>query len=176
MGRIPVKLVAGYPVQLIKLPDAGVPSTGPMNVGVTKVGFVLKTRLPVPVSSVTALDKLKDDGDAKKEATPAPSPETPVEIGSPVQFVRIPAEGVPMFGVIRVGLIFNTRSPCPVIPVGLIVTPSTDNGPLIDVVPLNVAGPLTVKLVNVGPTAKYAKLASSSANGILVPPGTFAKI
>jgi hypothetical protein len=54
---------------LVITPDAGVPSAG-----VTSVGLVAKTRAPVPVSSVTALMRLADDGVARKVATPVPRP------------------------------------------------------------------------------------------------------
>jgi hypothetical protein len=54
-------------VQLLRVPDVGVPSTG-----VTSVGDVAKTSDPEPVSSVTAAARLEDDGVAKKVATPVP--------------------------------------------------------------------------------------------------------
>jgi hypothetical protein len=63
--------------------------------GVARVGVVPNTNAPLPVSSVTAVMRLEDDGVAKKVATPVPSPETPVEIGSPVALVNVPDEGVP---------------------------------------------------------------------------------
>jgi len=48
-GRVPVTpVVKGYPVALVSVPDAGVPNTG-----VIKVGLVLKTTAPVPVEEVT---------------------------------------------------------------------------------------------------------------------------
>lgn len=59
------------------------------------VGLSLKTINPDPVSSVTAACKFALDGVARKADTPAPSPETPVLIGNPVQFVRVPLDGVP---------------------------------------------------------------------------------
>ena len=34
--------------------------------------------------------------------------------GNPVQFVSTPADGVPMFGVIIVGLVWQTTGPLPV--------------------------------------------------------------
>jgi hypothetical protein len=71
--------------------------------GVTKVGEVAKTNTPLPVSLVIAEAKLALDGVPKNVATPVPSPLTPVEIGSPVAFVRTPAEGVPKLGVTKVG-------------------------------------------------------------------------
>jgi len=83
-------------------------------VGVTRVGDDANTKAPVPVSSVTAVIKLADDGVAKNAATPAAKPETPVEIGSPVQLVRVPEDGVPKAGVTRVGDVANTNAPVPV--------------------------------------------------------------
>jgi len=56
----------GRPVQLVNVPEVGVP-----NNGVVRVGEVANTKAPVPVSSVTAVIKLADDGVAKNAATPA---------------------------------------------------------------------------------------------------------
>jgi len=99
----------GRPVQLVRVPDVGVP-----NNGVVSVGEVANTKSPVPVSSVTAVIKFADDGVAKNAATPAAKPETPVEIGRPVQLVRVPEDGVPKAGVTRVGDVANTKRPLPV--------------------------------------------------------------
>jgi len=99
----------GKPVQLVKVPEVGVP-----NKGVVRVGEVANTKSPLPVSSVTAVIKLADDGVAKNVATPAAKPDTPVEIGSPVQLVRVPEDGVPKAGVTRVGEDANTKAPLPV--------------------------------------------------------------
>jgi hypothetical protein len=41
-------------------------------------------------------------------------PVTPVDRGKPVQLVNVPADGVPMFGVTKVGLVAKTREPVPV--------------------------------------------------------------
>ena len=60
-----------------------------------KVGLVANTRGPDPVSSVTADARFALDGVAKNVATPAPRPSTPVLIGNPVAFVRVPDDGVP---------------------------------------------------------------------------------
>lgn len=76
---------------------------GEVNVGVVIVGEVANTADPVPVSSVKAVRKLVDVGVAKKVATPVPRPATPVEIGSPVQLVSTPEDGVPIAGVVSVG-------------------------------------------------------------------------
>ena len=100
-GRVPVTpVVRGSPVQLVSVPDEGVPKTG-----VTSVGDVAKTRAPDPVSFVTAAAKLALVGVARNVATPVPRPETPVEIGRPVQLVSVPLAGVPRAGVVSVGLV-----------------------------------------------------------------------
>jgi len=59
------------------------------------VGAVPNTTAPVPVSPVTAAAKFAVEGVARKVATPVPSPATPVDMGSPVAFVRVPDDGVP---------------------------------------------------------------------------------
>jgi hypothetical protein len=84
------------------------------NTGVTRVGDVANTLTPVPVLSVRAAAKLADEGVPKKVATLAARPETPVEIGRPVQLVRVPEDGVPKAGVTRVGEVANTNAPLPV--------------------------------------------------------------
>jgi hypothetical protein len=66
-----------------------------VTVGVVIDGEVANTKAPLPVSSETADAKLADDGVAKNVATLAPKPETPVDIGKPVQLVRVPEPGVP---------------------------------------------------------------------------------
>ena len=99
----------GNPVAFVSTAEEGVP-----NAGVTKVGLVAKTADPLPVSSVRAAAKLADEGVARNVATPVPSPLTPVETGSPVQFVRVPLVGVPSKGVTRVGLVESTTATVPV--------------------------------------------------------------
>jgi hypothetical protein len=130
----------GSPVQLVRVPDVGVP-----NNGVVRVGDVANTKRPVPVSSVTADNKLADDGVAKKVATLAAKPETPVEIGRPVQLVRVPEVGVPNNGVVRVGDVANTKSP---VPVSSDITPSNSE----DEVAANTLSllPVVVKVPAVG--------------------------
>ena len=101
----------GRPVALVSVADVGVPRTG-----VTSVGEVAKTSAPVPVSSVSAAARFADDGVAKKVATPVPRPETPVEIGNPVAFVRVPLVGVPRTGVTKVGdVVSATTVPEPLV-------------------------------------------------------------
>ena len=85
-----------------------------MTVGLLSAGAVPNTKAPVPVSPVTAEAKLALDGVAKKVATPVPNPDTPVEIGKPVAFVKVPLVGVPKIGVTSVGLVAKTKAPVPV--------------------------------------------------------------
>ena len=73
------------------------------------VGPVANTRAPDPVSPVTAEARFALEGVPKKVATFEPNPDIPVETGSPVQFVSVPAEGVPILGVVRTGDVENTR-------------------------------------------------------------------
>lgn len=96
-------------MQLVNVPLDGVPSAG-----VTNVGEVANTKAPVPVSSVTAANRLALDGVAKKVATPVPNPETPDPTGRPVQLVKTPLDGVPKSGVTSVGLVALTGAPVPV--------------------------------------------------------------
>jgi hypothetical protein len=96
----PVTLDKGSPVQFVNKPELGVPSAG-----VTSVGLVANTNEPEPVSLVIAAAKLALEGVAKNVATPVPRPETPVEIGRPVQLVNVPELGVPRTGVVNVGLV-----------------------------------------------------------------------
>ena len=77
-------------------------------------GLVLNTKVPVPVSSVTAPNKLALDGVAKNVATPVPRPLIPVATGNPVALVNVTADGVPKLGVVSTGLVENTRLPVPV--------------------------------------------------------------
>ena len=62
---------------MVTLPEAANAATLVVPV---KVGPAENTTEPaVPVSSVNALARLADDGVAKKVATPAPNPDTPVD-------------------------------------------------------------------------------------------------
>jgi hypothetical protein len=109
-GSKPVTpVVNGKPVKFVATPLVGVP-----RIGVTNVGLVAKTNDPVPVSSVTADIRFAELGVARKVATPVPRPDTPVLIGRPVAFVKVPLVGVPRIGVTRVGLVANTNEPEPV--------------------------------------------------------------
>jgi hypothetical protein len=81
----------GRLVALVRVPDDGVPSA-PLKV----------TRDPAdPTLTASAVP------------TPVPRPVIP-EIGRPVAEVRTRVEGVPRFGVTRVGEVPKTRAPVPV--------------------------------------------------------------
>lgn len=109
-GSTPVTPEArGSPVAFVSVIEVGIPK-----LGVVRTGDVANTNEPVPVSSVTAARKLAEEGVPKKVATPAPRPETPVEIGSPVALVSVAADGVPRFGVVNDGEVANTTAPVPV--------------------------------------------------------------
>jgi hypothetical protein len=81
-------VVSGKPVQLVSVPDAGVPS-----IGVTRVGEVESTTPPEPVEA------------AVTPVPPLSTGRTPVTLlrGRPVQFVSVPDVGVPNAGETRVG-------------------------------------------------------------------------
>ena len=68
------------------------------------VGLADRTTLVVPVDAVTPVPPLATGN----------VPVTPVVIGKPVQLVKTPAEGVPMFGVVNAGLVDRTLLPEPV--------------------------------------------------------------
>ena len=74
-------------------------------IDVVIAGLVPNNKTPEPVSSVIAAAKFAEEGVAKNVATLVPNPETPVEIGRPVQLVNVPEDGVPSTGVVRVGLV-----------------------------------------------------------------------
>ena len=106
---LPAVRPAAVPVMFVPTRVDGVP-----RFGVTSVGLVANTKAPEPVSSVTALRKLSLEGVAKNVAIPVPKPDTPVEIGRPVAFVKVTLVGVPRTGVTRVGDVDNTILPVPV--------------------------------------------------------------
>src|SRR5215469_4518877 len=73
-GRLPVTPVErGRPVAFVRVAEVGVP-----RMGVTKVGEVENTALPVPVSSVRKARRLAEFGVARKVAIPVPPPVSPV--------------------------------------------------------------------------------------------------
>ena len=69
------------------------------------VGAVSNTSFPLPVSSVIADARLALEGVAKNVGIHVPSHDTHVEIGSPVQFVRVQEAGVPSTGATNVLLV-----------------------------------------------------------------------
>jgi len=140
---VPLMLIEAVPVKLVTTPLAGVPRAG-----VTSVGEVANTREPEPVSSVTAEARFAEVGVARKVATFAPRPLTPVEIGKPVAFVKVTEEGVPSAGVTSVGEVARTLLPVPVL-VTLTTFLLASNAKAVEAVrPDKVVVPLTVKLAN----------------------------
>src|SRR6266852_1197848 len=111
----------GRPVQLVNVPELGVPS-----IGVTKVGEVAKTALPVPVLVVSAVKRLAELGVVRNVDTPAPKFDTPDAIGKPVQLVRVPEAGVPKIGAVNVGLV-SVLIVVGVVPVRTILVPATNS-------------------------------------------------
>jgi hypothetical protein len=99
-GSVPVTpVVKGRLVPLVRITADGVP-----RFGVVRTGDVDKTTFPVPVDVVTPVPPLATGR----------VPVTPVVKGRPVAFVRVAAEGVPMFGVVRTGEEDKTTLPVPV--------------------------------------------------------------
>jgi hypothetical protein len=106
-------VLTGNPVQFVKVPLVGVPSRG-----VTSVGLVDRTLLPVPVLVVTPVPPDVTANVADKPAA------VPVVFWLNVGQVNVPVEklpdvGVPNTGVTSVGLVERTLFPDPV----LVVTP-----------------------------------------------------
>jgi hypothetical protein len=101
LAKVKVAEVAGAViVSLLTLVALATPNTG-----VTRVGELLNTTDPDPVSSDRALKKLIELGVPRNVATFAARPETPVLIGSPVALVRTPEAGVPRAGATNVLLV-----------------------------------------------------------------------
>jgi len=124
-GSVPVTpVVSGSAVAFVNTTEEGVP-----NAGVTNVGLVFKTTLPVPVLVVTPVPPLATGR----------VPVTPVVSGSPVAFVNTAEEGVPNAGVTNVGLVFKTTLPVPVFVVTPVPPLATFN------VPANVTAPCVVE-------------------------------
>jgi hypothetical protein len=94
-------------------------------VGPVKSGLVAKTREPVPVSLVHAAAIFADENVPNIVATPVPNPLTPVEIGRPVQEVRVPDAGVPRIGVVE--LVINR----PVVPEKVATCPDVTVPPVL---------------------------------------------
>ena len=99
-GKVPVTpVVNGRPVALVRTANVGTPMFG-----VTRTGLVFNTLYPVPVDTVTPVPPFNTGR----------VPVTPVVNGNPVALVRTANVGIPIFGVIRTGLVFNTTEPVPV--------------------------------------------------------------
>jgi hypothetical protein len=142
----------------------------PAIVGVVRVGDVANTAAPLPVSSVRAAARLAEDGVARNVATPLPSPETPVDTGSPVQFVRVPEAGVPSAGVVNVGL-EKVAPELEIVPlivppliVAVLMVGLENVAPELDRVPLSVP-PLIVGLVSV----LFVKVWDEDRSAIVLP-------
>lgn len=86
----PMLKPAAVPVMFVPTSAEGVPSAG-----VTKVGLLDNTTLPVPVEAVTPVPPLATGS----------VPVTPVVRGRPVTLVITPLDGVPRAGVTSVGLV-----------------------------------------------------------------------
>jgi len=89
---VPLMLIDAVPVRFVTVPLVGVPSA------------------PLNSTGAPALPVLT----AKAVAMPVPRPLTPVLMGRPVALVRTAADGVPRFGVTRVGLLLSTTLVVPV--------------------------------------------------------------
>lgn len=99
-GSVPVTPVeSGRPVALVSVTADGVP-----RFGVTRAGDVALTVAPVPVDVVTPVPPFATGS----------VPVTPVVRGRPDAFVRVRDDGVPRFGVTRVGDVERTTFPDPV--------------------------------------------------------------
>ena len=79
-----------------------------------KADFDMLLKIKSKVQDDSLNTKFELVGVAKKLETPLASPDTPVDIGSPVAFVKVAELGVPNAGVIKVGLVFKTTLPVPV--------------------------------------------------------------
>ncbi len=82
MAAVPTTPAAGNPVALVNVPLDGVPRAG-----VTRVGLVANTNEPDPVSSVTALARLAEEGVPHHVAIPEPTLVIPVP---PLATGRVP--------------------------------------------------------------------------------------
>ena len=104
------------PVAFVATRNVGVPK-----LGATKTGALANTKEPVPVSSVTAVRKLADEGVPKNVATPAPKPATPEAIGRPVALIKSAWPTTPNVGLDMTGLVNK-----PVTVTCLVVVPWTN--------------------------------------------------
>jgi len=121
------------------------------------VGDAENTTVEEPVSSVNNVAKFADDGVAKNVAAPAARPETPDEIGNPVQFVRVPEEGVPNTGVVNVG---DVRVLLVSVSVEEVVTTLTPSTAILPAEALEIVVSVACPNSRLPPTAKVFVLAS----------------
>jgi hypothetical protein len=99
-----------------------------------------------------------------------PRPDTPVEIGSPVAFVKVALVGVPRIGVTKVGEVANTFAPVPVSSVKAAKRFAELNEPRDVAFPLEVTAPvklaLVVTLPAVRPEAVPVMFVPTKADGV----------
>ncbi len=102
---------SAVPAVWLDVPMATVPPTVkfPVKVSAAPPTVPVKLGLTVPAGP-----PVPEDAPERRVATPEPSPLTPVLIGKPVVFVRMPDAGVPRAGVTRVGEFEKTATPVPV--------------------------------------------------------------
>jgi hypothetical protein len=126
-GKVPVTpVVSGSPVTLVITPLAGVPKAG-----VTSVGLLERTALPVPVDVVTPVPPRATER----------VPVVPAIIGRPVALVNVTDAGVPSVGFDNVGLLDSTTLPVPVEVVTPVPPRATGSVP---VVPPSIGRPVTL--------------------------------
>ncbi len=126
---VPLIFIEAVPVKFVTTPLLGVPSAG-----VTSVGLVFKTLLPVPVLATLTTFLLASSASAVEAVSPAKlvtldvlsvvnAPDDAVEAPTvplmlidavPVRFVTTPLAGVPSAGVTNVGDVDITTLPVPV--------------------------------------------------------------
>jgi hypothetical protein len=148
-GKTPVVPASiGKLEQLDRLPDDGVP-----NAGEVKLGELERTTLPDPVEPVTPVPPLAT---GKVPVTPAVSD----TIGKLVQLDKLPDEGVPNAGEVRLGELERTTLPDPVLDVTPVPPLATDKVP---VVPASIGSP--VQLVN-EPDAGVPRAGVTSAGDV----------
>jgi hypothetical protein len=101
---------------------------------------------------------------------PVPKPDTPVDIGSPVAFVKVALVGVPRIGVTRVGEVAKTADPVPVSSVKAPKRLAELNEPKEVALPTEVTAPvrlaLVVTLPAVRPEAVPVMFVPTRADGV----------
>jgi len=148
-------LIDAVPLAFVRTIAEGVPRAG-----VTRVGLLLSTTLVVPVEVVTPVPPF---------AT-GKVPVTPVVKGSPVALVSTAADGVPRFGVVRLGLEANTSAPDPVSSLTAAARFALDG------VPRNVATPEPRLVSPVPPFATDTGVVSEKTDPVSVSPVPAVKV